>query len=307
MFVLNVILYNLMIVRGEELNNIEPYNEFKEYLFENEKSKCTVDGYSSDIKQFFDFYKKDIEDINKDDIREYTDHLHNKELSIKTINRKLVSLHQYIEFLNDANNSKIVVKVKRLKIGQQGFINDMLDIASVRRIVRAAQKVNDIRTITIIFTLFYTGARVSEMLSIKVKDIKKDAIMVCGKGNKYREILIPKKLQKQWAIYAEGRINKSEYLFNGVRGHISRQTVHNDIKYYTGQARGIDLKVAHAHSFRHLYAQSLGKLGVNQIIIAQLLGHSLNVTGSYMQVSKKELLDIINKLEFRPDEEIYIN
>lgn len=292
------------------MNNVEPYNEFKEYLFENEKSKCTVDSYSSDIKQFFDFYKKDIADINKADIREYTDHLHSRELSIKTINRKLVSLHQYIEFLNDENNSKIVVKVKQLKVEQQGFINDMLDIYSVRRIVRAAQKKNNnraIRAITMMFTLFYTGARVSEMLQIKIKDIGKDSITINGKGNKFREILIPKKLQKQLAIYAAVRTKKSDYLFAGTKGALSRQTVHNDIKYYTGQARGINKKVAHAHSFRHLYAQSLGKLGVNQIIISQLLGHSLNVTGTYMQVSKKELLDIINKLDFRPDEEIYLN
>lgn len=233
--------------------------------------------------------------------------MHDRELSIKTINRKLVSLHQYIEFLNDTRNSKIVVKVKQLKVEQQNFINDMLDIYSVRRIVRAAQQENDIRAVTMFFTLFYTGARVSEMLQIKLKDIGKDGIVIRGKGNKFREILIPKKLQEQWKIYEAFRVNKSEHLFSGIRGSISRQTVHNNIKYYTGQARGINKKIAHAHSFRHLYAQSLGKLGVNQVVIAQLLGHSLNVTGTYMQVSKKELLDIINKLDFRPEEERHLN
>ncbi|MFL0196993.1 tyrosine-type recombinase/integrase [Clostridium sp. WILCCON 0269] len=277
-------------------------DEFKEYLYDSEKSKCTVESYVSDMIQFFNYYKKDIASINKVDIREYTEYLLQNQFSIKTINRKLVSLNQYILFLDDVFNYKIIVKVKQLKIEQQNFINDMLDICSVRRIMRAAQKDNDVRAVTIFFTLFYTGARVSEMLQIKAKDITKDSIIISGKGNKFRELLIPKKLKEQWQAYNTVRINKSDYLFTGIRGAISRQTVHNTIKYYTGQARGIDKGIAHAHSFRHLYAQSLGKLGVNQIIIAQLLGHSLNVTGTYMQVSKRELLDIINKLDFREDE-----
>lgn len=274
------------------------FEDFKEYLYENEKSKNTINAYVSDLKEFFKSYKKDIKDINKSDIRDYTDYLLKKELSIKTINRKLVSLHQYIEFLNDVQNYKIVIKVRQLKVEQQNFINDMLDICSVRRIVRAAQKENDIRAVTMFFTLFYTGTRVSEMLQIKLKDIDKDSIVINGKGNKFREILIPKKLKAQWKIYANVRVNKSEYLFSGTKGHISRQTVHNNIKYYTGQARGINKEIAHAHSFRHLYAQSLGALGVNPVIIAQLLGHRLNVTETYMQVSKRELLDTINKLDF---------
>ncbi len=274
-------------------------DEFKEYLYDNEKSKCTVGSYCADVSQFFNYYKKDITDINKVDIKEYTQYLLSERFSIKTINRKLVSLHQYIDFINDTQHSKIVVKIKQLKIERQNFINDMLDISSVRRIVRAAEKEKDVRAITIFFTLFYTGARVSEMLQIRVRDIDRDSIIINGKGNKFRELLIPKKLKHQWNLYIKSRINKSDYLFTGIRGAITRQTVHNTIKYYTGQARGIDKKVAHAHSFRHLYAQSLGKLGINQVIIAQLLGHSLNVTGNYMQVSKRELLEIINKLDFR--------
>jgi integrase/recombinase XerD len=288
------------------LIDLKDLEQFKEYLLESEKGKQTIEAYGCDIKQFFNFYKKDINIIDKVDIKEYIEYLHTKEFSIKSINRKLVSLHQYIEFFNDINNSKIVVKVKRLKVEQQNFINDMLDINSVRRIVRAAQKDNDIRFITLIFTLFYTGARVSEMLQIKTKDINKNSIVINGKGNKYRELLIPKKLQRQWEIYNKSKTIKTEYLFSGTNGHLSRQTVHNNIKHYTGQARGIDLKISHAHSFRHLYAQSLGKLGVNPMIVAQLLGHSLTITGVYMQVSKKELLNIINTLDFRIEEERYI-
>ena len=149
--------------------SLEYIKAFEEYLYENDKSKNTVNAYVSDIKDFLNFYKKDIKDLDKSDIREYTEHLINKEFTIKTINRKLVSLHQYIEYLNYFEDYKIVIKVKQLKVEQQNFINDMLDISSVRRIVRAADKRNDIRAVTMFYTLFYTGMRVSEMLKIGVQ------------------------------------------------------------------------------------------------------------------------------------------
>lgn len=176
----------------------------------------------------------------------------------------------------------------------------MLDNNDVIRIINASNKNNDIRATTLFYTMFYTGARVSEVLQIKASDINKDSITIKGKGNKYRELLIPKKLKTQWLKYMEVRNNASEYLFTGTRGAINRQTVHNLIKLYTGKARGINKGIAHAHAFRHLYAQNLATLGVAPVVISQLLGHTLNITGLYMQISKKDLLKVINQLDLEP-------
>ena len=225
-----------------------------------------------------------------------------KNLTIKTVNRKLVSVNQFIEFINDEEvlSAPIIVKVKQLKVENQNFINDMLDNNDVIRIINASNKANDIRATTLFYTMFYTGARVSEVLQIKASDINKDSITIKGKGNKYRELLIPKKLKVQWLKYMEVRNNTSEYLFTGTRGAINRQTVHNLIKLYTGKARGINKSIAHAHAFRHLYAQNLATLGVAPVVISQLLGHTLNITGLYMQISKKDLLKVINQLDLEP-------
>lgn len=276
---------------------MEILNQFEEYLIDNDKSKNTVEIYSRDMKQFFSWYKEDIENMDKSVIKNYTEYLQNENMAIKSINRKLVSVNQFIEFLNDKFDKKIIVKIKQLKIENQNFVDDMLENSDVKRIVNAAKKENDIRAITIIYGLYYTGARVSELLQIKTKDIEKDSVMIKGKGSKYRELLIPKKLKEQFKTYSEIRLDNSEYLFTGERGPINRQTIHNEIKSYTGKARGISKDIAHAHAFRHLYAQNLAKLGVPPVVISQLLGHSLNVTGLYISNSKKDLLKIINKLD----------
>ncbi|MCR3758522.1 tyrosine-type recombinase/integrase [Clostridium felsineum] len=279
------------------MENLNVLEQFTDYLIENDKNTNTIESYLSDIKQFFLFYKKDIKDLNKLDIKKYTQKLKNEGLKISTMQRKLVALNQLIIFSNEMLNLNIAVKIKQLKTEKQYFINDMMEINDLKRIIKAAIKKNDVRAVTVFYTLFYTGARVSEMLQIKVKDIDKNSITILGKGNKYRELLIPKKLQVQWQKYLECRENTSEFLFTGQRGSITRQTIHNDIKKYTGLARGIDKSIAHAHAFRHLYAKSLTDLGINPITIAQLLGHSLTVTGLYISQSKKELLKTINKLD----------
>ncbi|URZ16213.1 tyrosine-type recombinase/integrase [Clostridium felsineum] len=279
------------------MENSNVLEQFTDYLIENDKNTNTIESYLSDIKQFFLFYKKDIKDLNKLDIKKYTQKLKNEGLKISTMQRKLVALNQLIIFSNEMLNLNIAVKIKQLKTEKQYFINDMMEINDLKRIIKAAIKKNDVRAVTVFYTLFYTGARVSEMLQIKVKDIDKNSITILGKGNKYRELLIPKKLQVQWQKYLECRENTSEFLFTGQRGSITRQTIHNDIKKYTGLARGIDKSIAHAHAFRHLYAKSLTDLGINPITIAQLLGHSLTVTGLYISQSKKELLKTINKLD----------
>ncbi|URZ00740.1 tyrosine-type recombinase/integrase [Clostridium felsineum] len=279
------------------MENLNVLEQFADYLIENDKNTNTIESYLSDIKQFFLFYKKDIKDLNKLDIKKYTQKLKNEGLKISTMQRKLVALNQLIIFSNEMLNLNIAVKIKQLKTEKQYFINDMMEINDLKRIIKAAIKKNDVRAVTVFYTLLYTGARVSEMLQIKVKDIDKNSITILGKGNKYRELLIPKKLQVQWQKYLECRENTSEFLFTGQRGSITRQTIHNDIKKYTGLARGIDKSIAHAHAFRHLYAKSLTDLGINPITIAQLLGHSLTVTGLYISQSKKELLKTINKLD----------
>lgn len=278
---------------------MEILKDFEKKLIENEKSKNTIESYIRDVKQFLFWNKEEVNNIDKSLIKEYTKYLQDKNLAIKTVNRKLVSVNQFIEFLNNEEilSSPITIKVKQLKVENQNFINDMLENNDVIRIINASNKANDIRATTLFYTMFYTGARVSEVLQIKATDINKDSITIKGKGNKYRELLIPKKLKVQWLKYMEVRNNTSEYLFTGIRGAINRQTVHNLIKLYTGKARGINKSIAHAHAFRHLYAQNLATLGVAPVVISQLLGHTLNITGLYMQISKKDLLKVINQLD----------
>ena len=272
-------------------------SEFIEYLKENDKSQNTISSYLSDINIFKTFIARSIEETNVKEIKSYISYLEAENLSPNSINRKIASIKAYINYLNNEKEYDInISKLKPIKICVQEFITDSLDLNEAKRIIKYAEKENDRRAILIIKLLILTGGRISEILQIKLKDIDKNGIVVKGKGSKYRQLLISKKLTKEIQNYIKVRHNNSEFLITGQRGAINRQTVHTIIKKYAGKAR-IKLSKAHAHAFRHLYTKILFDKKVPYSAIQQLLGHTLTVTERYGQLDRKDLLKIVNSID----------
>lgn len=268
--------------------------DYKNYLIKKNRSKATIEAYLRDITSFVNCFEfKDFHEVTNEHIQTYTDNL--KEVKApKSINRGLVSIAGIAKFLKI---HELEVMDYRVKEQEQPFKDDTLSLDQLKRIINQAEKVGDIRAVTLFKALALTGARISEILQIKVEDINNDVIKVKGKGSKYRYLLIPKSLKKQFKLYEAKRLNTTEYLFSGERGPINRQTCHKMIKEYTGKARGIKKDIAHAHAFRHLYALLLKKYGVNEIDIANLLGHKLTTTAYYISSSRKDLLKAISKID----------
>ena len=266
-------------------------NDFKKSL--KNKSENTIYNYCLDIKQFLTWLND--KNINDELVEEYKNQLM-ENYQIKTVNRKCNSLNAYLQFKDIKHH------VKSEKIQEQTLIDDMITNSDISRMLRQVKKADDKRAEALILGLFYTGARVSELLQIKVKDINKDEIMIKGKGSKYRKILIPKKLNIALKDYANTqRLNTSEYLFTGERGAITRNTVLTILKRYAGLSRMKKDKVS-PHAIRHLYTKNLVDGGVSYSAIKQLLGHELTVTDTYMKLSKKELLKIINSIKLEAKE-----
>lgn len=275
-------------------------NEFIENLIENDRAKNTIDSYISDIKIFETFVlnsiEKTIEEIEVKDIKNYISFLEANETSPSTINRKIASIRAYINYISAEKGIFIdISKLKQIKICNQSFKKDSLSIEEAKRIIKYANKENDIRAILIVKLLVLTGGRVSEVLQLKIDKVNDNSVTVKGKGGKYRQLLISKKLSKEIKKYLEVRKNNSEYLLTGVRGAINRQTVNTILKKYAGKAR-IKLSKVHAHAFRHLYTKILFEKKISYTAVQQLLGHTLTTTDLYGQLDKKELLKIVNSI-----------
>ncbi len=191
------------------------------------KSKSTIDSYLLDIVQFLNFinYKdKEFLDITSRDINEFKKFLLNKKrLKVKTINRKLTAINQFLK----SNN--IDIMVKQLVEQKQNYLNNILSKEEIEKILKCCK--NNKRDKAIISTLYLTGVRVSELLQLTVHDVNKKNISIEGKGGKYRDIFVTKKLSNILNDYLEVRREyPSDKLFIGINGPLKRRSINKIIK-----------------------------------------------------------------------------
>lgn len=151
-------------------------------------------------------------------------------------------------------------------------------------------------------TLYATGARVSEVLDLRVDDataaIDADGILVVtGKGNKQR--LVPLGRHSKDAIEAylvRGRpvfaTGKSHALFLNKRGGgLSRQSAWTVIKQ-AAQRAGIHKEVS-PHTLRHSFATHLLEGGADVRSVQELLGHaSVTTTQIYTHITADSLREV---------------
>ena len=283
-----------------KLKAVDLIHNFKDSKLKK-KSKNTVDAYISDLNQFFLFLNKDFDFVTNEDIEYYKSYLLGRCMMPKTINRKLVSIRQFIEYLNVSKeyNRKICIEIEQLKIQKQEYLEDLLNISDFERLVRLAEREEDYRAVAIFYTLYLTGLRVSELITLKVSDKDKKTITVKGKGDKYRDIFVPDRLVDYLNQYIKVRKHKpTDYLFLNTEKNtpMSRQSVHNEIKKYAGLSK-VKLTKAHAHNFRHLYCLRLVEEGLSIDEIANLAGHTnINTTRIYTRKTKQDLVNVIKKL-----------
>jgi integrase/recombinase XerD len=285
--------YDIIILWRDIMGNL---NDFKEFLIEKERSDQTIDAYLGDITQFYKYLKdSNITEIHNNTLKNYKEYLlYELFQATTTVNRKLVSIHQYLAF-NEISATTNIVKVQN-----QNFLENVLSKQEIKDMVEMARSKKDLRAVALMRTLELTGMRISEALQLTIKDIHKDAVQIVGKGNKIRTVFIPKKLNSIWLDYCRnGRVNKgSDYLFVGKRGAITRKTGDIIFKKYASLCN-IDKSKAHCHGARHLYCKTLGERpDITIDVIADLAGHQdISVTRRYLRKSKEELLSVIEDLD----------
>lgn len=293
----------------------EPLQEFILYKLDEKerrnryKNNDTLTVYLRNIIEFLHIFKGDVTNIKTKDTETYVDYLKfdavntkGDSLTINTINLKIASINVFLKYLEDKYDKRYKSVPKVYEAMQYNIKGDMITNSDVSRILRQARKANDIRAVTMIYVLCYTGLRVSEMLQLKVTDVDKRIIRITGKGNKMRKVFLPISLRKQLKIYMDHRETltygaKTDKLFIGERGPVNRQLVNATLKKYAGKAR-VKKDIVSPHKFRHLCASNLESIGLKQTIISQILGHRLNITERYTSITERELLKVVDTIEF---------
>lgn len=309
-------------------NNLPKYLDtyFNSYLSLQKNFSChTISTYKYTFNGFL-LFCVNVKNINiqnisldtfsKDIILEFLEYLETtKKNSISTRNNRLKNICSFLKFVYPYESDRILQFQNVFDIPLKQDIDKPMEYMTVNALKILLQQPNvhtknGRRDLTLLATLYDTGARVSELINLKVRDIKFDnfttTVKLIGKGNKIRIVPIIGNTAGLIRNYIEENdlISKSDnYLFvNNLKKPLTQPGIKYIIEKYRLLAENestIMPKNIHPHMFRHSKAMHLLEAGVNYIYIRDFLGHSdIKTTEIYARISveqKKKALSNVHQ------------
>ena len=262
-------------------NYLEYLKKIKNY------SDHTCKAYESDLKQYILYLSESDSDLF--DNKNFVNYLFEKGLAKSTINRKLTSINNFLEWASKIEKNKSYYKFESLKTERK--LPDILTSNYINTLINELpiNTPKEVRNKAIVELLYSSGLRVSEVVNLKLNDMKDNkSLRVVGKGRKVR--ILPMTDQayniiKLWIKnFRKNFLNDQDnnYLFLGVRGkQLSAREVRRIVKSSTG---------TFPHNLRHTFATHILDGGADLRVVQELLGHSdPTTTQLYTHVSKKKL------------------
>lgn len=258
----------------------ELIKNFELYLYEEERSKNTIEKYLRDVRAFYRHCGN--ERLQKATVVEYKKLLCNT-YAPKSVNSILSSLNALFVFMNWYD-----LKVKTLKIQKRIFADKSKELTKpeYERLLETA-KTNK-RIYLIMQTICSTGIRVSELKFITAESLK------CGQANidckgKRRIVFLPKRLCKILAGYVRERNIKSGSIFITKTGKpLDRSNIWRQMKKLCDTAKVSKEKVF-PHNLRHLFARTYYSMQKDIVRLADILGHSSIETTRIYTVESGEI------------------
>jgi integrase/recombinase XerC len=282
---------------------------------ERRMSAKTVDAYQRDVRQFLDFLAMHfgeqvtlagLRDVATQDVRAFMAYRRSQGASGRSLMRSLAGVRSFARFLERQGNGRIgaLAAVRAPKTPRT--LPKPLAIAPAKRLADVGLRAGEerapwvlARDAAVLALLYGSGLRISEALSLKVKDIpapgRGDTITVTGKGKKTRmvPVLLPvlQLVADYFAICPYERAPDAP-AFVGAKG---RQLSPRIIQLVMASLRSaLNLpETATPHALRHSFATHLLARGGDLRSIQELLGHaSLSTTQVYTAIDADRLMQV---------------
>jgi integrase/recombinase XerD len=283
---------------------------FLDYLrIEKGLAPLTLSAYTSDIQQFTEFLekrKRNLLTARKEDVREFIQQLFGNSVDGRSVGRKLSALrHLYKYLLLD----KAITHDPTLNIDspkQWKVLPKALAKAEMETILQGPQQTSNrkeaaaisLRDKAILET-FYAGAlRVSEIVGVKLEDLKLEMgyVLVRGKGDKERIVPIGRSAQDALTLYIKnsrpqftaGKTSPFLFLGRGAR-KLTRQRIWQMV-----QAASVRTgRKASPHMLRHSCATHMVENGADLRTVQTILGHAdISTTQVYTHVALDRLKNV---------------
>ena len=283
---------------------LAPFNDF--LMLEQGASPRTDEAYGRDLARFAAYAlargASGPPDVTARLLREYVYHLKDVGLAAASIRRNISALRTYFKFLLGEGHvthdpSERLESPKRWRT-----LPDVLSVAEVEKLL-ASPALDDplvFRDRALLELAYGAGLRVSEWISIGVRDVMFDEglVRVFGKGSKERLVPIGRRAIGALASYVRElrpRLERGEgrgALFLNARGQpLTRMGAWKILRKYVDRA-GIEKHVS-PHTLRHSFATHLLEGGADLRAVQEMLGHAdISTTQIYTHVDREYLRSV---------------
>jgi integrase/recombinase XerD len=297
------------MVRGVE-PNLRLVDAFLDYLkVEKGLAPLTVSAYQSDLARYSEFlqkHKRALRDARRQDVRDFLNSLLSNGRDGRSVARKLSTLRHFYKYLLldryiEADPTLNIDSPKQWKVLPKSLAKD-----EVEAVLQGPPRAKDDRPAQAlavrdraILEVFYAGAlRVSEIINVKLEDLKLDMgyMLVRGKGDKER--IVPLGRAAQWVVQmylrdarpvlAAGRSSPTLFIARGAK-RITRQRVWQLVNAASAQSG----RHASPHMLRHSCATHMVENGADLRTVQTILGHAdISTTQVYTHLA----LDRLNRV-----------
>lgn len=154
-----------------------------------------------------------------------------------------------------------------------------------------------VRLLTLLELLYGSGLRATELVSLPLAAVPRDApfLTVTGKGGAQRMVPVGERAKQALARWLALRPAGSKYLFPSRSGHLTRVRLHQLLKSLAVRA-GLDPARLSPHVLRHAFATHLLEGGADLRVLQTLLGHAdIATTQIYTHVDAARLVALVNQ------------
>jgi integrase/recombinase XerD len=225
------------------------------------------------------------------------------DLAPSTVARKASALRQFYGFLLDEGLRKDDPSAALPRPATRRPLPRILGHAEVEALFARAEleaqseRPSAVRLLTLLELLYGSGLRASELVSLPLAAVPRDAplLTIIGKGGQQRMVPVSGRARQALSRWLAVRPVDGKFLFPSRGKHLTRVRLFQLLKDLAGRA-GLDPAKLSPHVLRHAFATHLLEGGADLRILQTLLGHAdIATTQIYTHVDAARLVALVNE------------
>ncbi|EZP84675.1 tyrosine recombinase [Novosphingobium resinovorum] len=225
-------------------------------------------------------------------------------LAASSLARRCSALRQFYGFLIDEGLRKDDPSGALPKGRVRRPLPRLLSHEEVERFLAQAdeeatsERSDAVRLLALLELLYGSGLRATELVSLPVTAVPRDApfLHITGKGGQQRMVPVSTRSRAVLSRWLALRKGTSRFLFpsSGASGHLTRVRLFQLLRALAGRA-GLDPERVSPHVLRHAFATHLLEGGADLRVLQMLLGHAdIATTQIYTHVDSARLVELVN-------------